>query len=73
MALGSAFYTTVMGMNYGGFATGTSPELGSKFKADGSKFAMQKTLGTGNGTINIPYGDTTLNISVETLYLIQLL
>ncbi len=69
MALGSAFYTTVMGMNYGGYATGTSPELGSKFKADGSKFAMQKTLGTGSGTINIPYGDTTINVSVrDTLF-----
>tara|TARA_X000001382_G_scaffold21462_2_gene13052 strand:- start:656 stop:3451 length:2796 start_codon:yes stop_codon:yes gene_type:complete len=69
MALGSAFYSLVIGMNYGGYATGTSPELGTKFQAEGSKFAMKKTLGIGSGTINIPYGDTTVRVSVrDTLF-----
>jgi len=69
MMLGASFYTTVMGMTYGGYATGTSPELGTMFKADGSKFALKKALGVGDGTINIPYGDETYRISVrDTLF-----
>ena len=31
----------------------------------GSKYAMQKTLGYGKGTINIPYGNTTLRINMQ--------
>ena len=69
MALGTAFYTTVMGMTYGGYATGTSPELGTDFKMDGSKRALKKALGVNDGTINIPYGDETYRISVrDTLF-----
>ena len=60
MMLGTAFFTTVMGMTYGGYATGTSPELGTDFKLKGSKFAMKKTLGYGTGTLNVPYGDRDL-------------
>ena len=62
MMLGSAFFATVMGMTYGGYATGTSPELGTDFKLKGSKYGMKETLGYGTGTINIPYGDTTFRI-----------
>ncbi len=67
MALGSAFFAMVAGMNYGGYATGTSPELGSDFKMKGSKFAMQKTLGYGKGTINIPYGDKTIRVQMQNI------
>ena len=65
MMLGSAFFASVFGMTYGGYATGTSPELGTEFKMKGSKYAMQKTLGYGKGTINIPYGNTTLRINMQ--------
>ena len=65
MMLGSAFFTTVMGMTYGGYATGTSPELGTDFNLKGSKYAMQKTMGIGTGTINIPYGDTTIRVNTR--------
>ena len=65
MMLGTAFFTTVMGMTYGGYATGTSPELGTDFKLKGSKFAMKKTLGYGTGTLNIPYGDETIRINMQ--------
>ena len=74
MMLGTAFFTTVMGMTYGGYATGTSPELGTDFKLKGSKFAMKKTLGYGTGTLNIPYGDRlTSELICRMLHLIQLL
>ena len=65
MMLGSAFFATVMGMTYGGYATGTSPELGTDFKLKGSKYGMKETLGYGTGTLNIPYGDTTLRINMQ--------
>jgi hypothetical protein len=65
MMLGTAFFTTVMGMTYGGYATGTSPELGTDFKLKGSKFAMKKTLGYGTGTLNIPYGGQTYRINMQ--------
>ena len=65
MMLGTAFFTTVMGMTYGGYATGTSPELGTDFKLKGSKYAMQKTLGYGKGTINIPYGGEIYRINMQ--------
>lgn len=69
MALGAAFYTLVMGMTHGGYATGTSPELGADYKAEGSKYALQKTLGIQSGTINIPYGNDTYRVSVrDTLF-----
>jgi len=63
--LGTAFYLTVMGMNYGGFATGTSPELNTKNPS--AKFQMKKTLGYGTGTINIPYGDETIRIGMQNI------
>ena len=65
MMLGTAFFTTVMGMTYGGYATGTSPELGTDFKLKGSKFAMKKTLGYGTGTLNVPYGGETYRINMQ--------
>jgi hypothetical protein len=67
MMLGTAFFTTVMGMTYGGYATGTSPELGTDFKLKGSKYAMMKTLGYGKGTLNIPYGDETFRINMQNI------
>ena len=65
MMLGTAFFTTVMGMTYGGYATGTSPELGTDFKLKGSKFAMKKSLGYGTGTLNVPYGGETYRINMQ--------
>ena len=65
MMLGSAFYLTVMGMNYGGFATGTSPELNTKNPS--AKFQLKKTMGYGTGTINIPYGDETIRINMQNI------
>jgi len=67
MMLGTAFFGAVMGMTYGGYATGTSPELGTDFKLKGSKFAMKETLGYGTGTINIPYGDTTIRVNMQNI------
>ena len=63
MMLGTAFFLSVMGMNYGGYATGTSPELSTKNPS--AKFGMKKTLGVGTGTINIPYGDETIRVNVS--------
>ena len=65
MMLGSAFMLSVMGMTFGGYATGTSPELGTDFNLKGSKYGMKKTMGIGTGTINIPYGDTTIRINTR--------
>ena len=65
MMLGTAFYLTVMGMNYGGYATGTSPELNTKNPS--AKFGMKKTYGIGTGTINIPYGDETIRINMQNI------
>ena len=69
--LGTAFYLTVMGMNYGGFATGTSPTLslgtGTNVRSPAAKFQMKKTMGYGTGTINIPYGDETIRIGMQNI------
>jgi hypothetical protein len=64
MALGSLFYTTVMGMTFGGMATGTSPEIGMNYKNKYNKTEMKKLFNIQPGTINIPYGDTTLQINL---------
>jgi len=63
MMLGTAFFLSVMGMNYGGYATGTSPSLNTKNPS--AKFQMKKTFGIGTGTINIPYGDETIRVNVS--------
>ena len=63
MMLGSAFFLTVMGMNYGGVATGTSPSMNTKNPS--AKYGMKKTLGINSGTINIPYGDETIRVDVR--------
>ena len=68
MATGSLFYLTVMGMTFGkpfGIGTtGTSPEIGVNFKNKYNKSDMKKLLGIQSGTINIPYGDETLQINL---------
>jgi len=68
MATGALFYTTVMGMTFtkpfGIDATGTSPEIGVNFKNKYNKSDMKKLLGIQSGTINIPYGDETLQINL---------
>ena len=68
MATGALFYTTVMGMTfgkpYGITTTGTSPEIGMNYKNKYNKSDMKKTLGIQSGTINIPYGDETLQINL---------
>jgi len=68
MATGSLFYLTVMGMTFGqpfGMSTtGTSPEIGMNFKNKYNKSDMKKLLGIQSGTINIPYGDETLQINL---------
>ena len=68
MATGSLFYLTVMGMTFGkpfGIdATGTSPEIGMNYKNKYNKSDMKKLLGIQSGTINIPYGDETLQINL---------
>ena len=68
MAVGTLFYGTVMGMTfgkpYGVSATGTSPEIGMNFKNKYNKSDMKKLLGIQSGTINIPYGDETLQINL---------
>ncbi len=64
--LGGAFYTTVAGMTiFGDMATGTSPEIGYKFKNKkfGTKSEMMKLTNMQPGTINIPYGDKTIQIN----------
>jgi len=63
MMTGFAFYLSVMGMNYGGYATGTSPKLA--VDADRGKYGMKKTLGIGTGTINIPYDGETYRVNVS--------
>ena len=63
MMLGTAFFLTVMGMNYGGYATGTSPSMNTKNPS--AKFGMKKTYGIGTGTINIPYGNETIRVNVS--------
>ena len=63
MMTGFAFFLSVMGMNYGGYATGTSPKLSRDF--DRGKYGMKKTLGVGTGTINIPYDGETYSINVQ--------
>ena len=68
MATGSLFYLTVMGMTFGKpfgvGTTGTSPEIGVNFKNKYNKSDMKKLLGIQSGTINIPYGDETLQINL---------
>ncbi len=68
MATGSLFYLTVMGMTFGKpfgvSTTGTSPEIGVNFKNKYNKSDMKKLLGIQSGTINIPYGDETLQINL---------
>ena len=68
MATGSLFYLTVMGMTFGKpfgvDTTGTSPEIGVNFKNKYNKTDMKKLLGIQSGTINIPYGDETLQINL---------
>lgn len=68
MATGSLFYATVMGMTFtkpfGISGTGTSPEIGVNFKNKYNKSDMKKLLGVQSGTINIPYGDETLQINL---------
>jgi len=68
MATGGLFYLTVMGMTFGKpfgvSATGTSPEIGIDYKNKFNKSNMKKLLGTQSGTINIPYGDETLQINL---------
>jgi len=68
MATGSLFYLTVMGMTFskpfGISGTGTSPEIGVNFKNKYNKSDMKKLLGVQSGTINIPYGDETLQINL---------
>ena len=68
MATGSLFYLTVMGMTFGKpfgvDTTGTSPEIGVNFKNKVNKSEMKKMLGIQSGTINIPYGEETLQINL---------
>jgi len=68
MATGSLFYLTVMGMTFGKpfgvGTTGTSPEIGMEFKNKYNKSDMKKLLGIQSGTINIPYGDETIQINL---------
>jgi hypothetical protein len=68
MATGSLFYLTVMGMTFGKpfgvSTTGTSPEIGVNFKNRYNKSDMKKLMGIQSGTINIPYGDETLQINL---------
>jgi hypothetical protein len=68
MATGSLFYLTVMGMTFGKplgvDATGTSPEIGMDFKNKYNKSDMKKLLGIQSGTINIPYGEETIQINL---------
>lgn len=65
--LGGAFYATVAGMTvFGDYATGTSPEIGSQFKSKqyGTKSEMMKLLNKQPSTLNIPFGDETIQINL---------
>ena len=50
-------------MNYGGYATGTSPKLA--VDADRGKYWNEKNARFGTGTINIPYDGETYRVNVQ--------